>query len=109
MVRSAVDSWLNNPLSEICAIFEEKYSKKQTLDIFSDFDVQRCFLSVFCSNSQREKIPSLESTPTESLDTGKLVRMTCRKTWISFFPNKYYFFRYDSGYKFWSRNMYGCI
>ncbi|QSL67104.1 hypothetical protein MERGE_001493 [Pneumocystis wakefieldiae] len=77
MVRSAVDSWLNNPLSEICAIFEEKYSKKQTLDIFSDFDVQRCFLSVFCSNSQREKIPSLESTPTESLDTGKLVRMTC--------------------------------
>lgn len=77
MVRSVVNLWLEDPLKEISNIFEEKYAKKEKISLLSDFGVQKCFLEVFNSNIQREKIPSLESTPIEELSTGKLVRMTC--------------------------------
>ncbi|KAG5518039.1 hypothetical protein PMAC_003225 [Pneumocystis sp. 'macacae'] len=77
MVQSVVRKWLDDPLVEIGSIFAEKYRKNESINIFSDFNIQQCFLEVFNSDFHFEKIPSLEKTPNDLLFSGKLVRMTC--------------------------------
>lgn len=77
MVRSVISSWVDDPLNEIRDIFEKKYGKREKIDVLSDFNIEEYFLEAFCSFSEREKIPSLESTLNKRLSTGKLVRMTC--------------------------------